>query len=141
MAGKGVGDIFLVNVPIPDIILAAAPTGTDVGLLLVPCGFHESVEVLSISVAANVLAIDGADPVTLDIEFYDNSTTTLSNLVATVDLEAINPAPGGTTVWFGTLVMDADDALNAEFTRTTPDTPGEGYHIVLECRLVARSGD
>jgi len=143
MAGKGVGDIFLVNVPIPDPILAAAPSGTDVGLLLVPCGFSISVELLSISVGANVLAIDGTDPVTLDIEFRDVSAGTTANLVAAQDLEVtgLNVAPGGTTIWRGSQILDSDDALNAEFTRTTPDTAGQGYHIVLECRLVARSGD
>lgn len=141
MAGKGHGKTFLVNVPIPDPVLAQSPSGTDVGLLVIPDGVNMSVEVVSLTVAGNVLVADTSDAATLDIEFHDDSGDSDANLVAAEDLLTGYTVLEGKTIWRGSQVMDPGDRLNAEFTRTTPDTAGQGYHIVLECRIIERSGD
>ena len=141
MAGKGQGGVFLVPVPIPDPVLAQSPSGTDVGLLVIPDGVNMSVEVLSITVAANVLVADTTDPVTLTVEFHDDSEDSDADLVDAHDLLTGYTVLEGLTIWRGVQPMAPGDRLNAEFTRTTPDTAGQGYHIVLECRLIERSGD
>ena len=141
MAGKGHGNVFLVNVPIPDPVLAASPSGTDVGLLVVPDGVNMSVEVLSITVAANVLVADTTNVATVTIEVHDDSDDSDSDLVDAEDLLTGYTVLEGKTIWRGSKQMDPGDRMNAEFARTTPDTGGQGYQIVLECRLIERSGD
>jgi len=143
MAGKGFRDTFLINVPVADVILHTIPVGADVGLLVIPDGFNESVELLSIAIAANQLVVDGSNVATLDIEFHDDSANSDANLVAAFNLLAAggNTVLEGTTIWQGSQIMDPGDRLNAEFTLTTPDTAGLGYHFTLECRIVSRSGD
>ena len=141
MAGKGHGGVFLVNVPIPDPVLAQSPSGTDVGLLICPDGVNMALEVLSITVAANVLVADTSNVATLTVEFHDDSEDSDADLVDAQNLLSGFTVLEGLTIWRGCQPMAPGDRLNAEFARTTPDTGGQGYHIVLECRIVERSGD
>lgn len=132
-------DVQLINVPVADPILAAAPVGTEVGLFIVPDNANFQVALLSVTVACNVLVVDGTDPVTVDIEWVDDSAAdAVANLAAAFDLEAITVLVGN-EVWRGSQILDPGDRVNAEFTRTTPDTAGQGYHFVVEYRILRRS--
>jgi hypothetical protein len=98
-------------------------------------------EVLSVGYRANTLPVDAGDPVTVDIEWIDDSASdVVANLAAAYDMLA-----AGSTVlvynevWRGNQILDAGDVVNAEFTVATPTTASEGAALIVEYRVLRHS--
>lgn len=134
---------FFVSVTVPDVYLFTTPVGNDVGIFAVPDGAGYQVEAKSITIRAQQLVVDAADPVTADIEWVDDSAAdAVTNLNASaIDLKAAGlTVLVGNTVWQGSQILDPGDSLNLEITSTTPTTAGLGYVVVLEARIIEKSG-
>ncbi len=130
-------DVHILVVPI-DAALETSPTVAEVCLLACPDGSNMQMEMLSVGFRANTLPTDTTDPVTVDIEFIDDSN---SDAVTTLE-SAYNMLTANTTVliynqvWRGSQILDAGDVINAEFTVTTPDATAEGAALIVEYRVV-----
>lgn len=133
-------DVQILVVPI-DAALETTPTVTEATLLAIPDGVNLQVELLSVGFRANTLPVDGDDPVTVDIEWIDDSAAdVVANLAAAYNMLAA----GSTvlvynTIWRGSQILEAGDAVNAEFTVTTPTTASEGAALIVEYRILRHS--
>lgn len=130
--------VRLCIIPI-DAALETTPTITEATLLACPDNVNMQIELLSVSFRCNTLPIDGSNDVDVDIEFIDDSNSdTVTDLIADYDLTA-GTVLVSNPVWRGSQILDAGDAINAEFTVTTPDTASEGAALVVEYRVLRRS--
>ena len=136
-------DVRILSIPIDDC-LEQSPLMNNKTLLVVPDFANSRYELLSVGFVAQVLPIDGSNDLFLDIEFVDDSA---SDAVTTIRTD-FNMAAAGSTpavynkVWSGSQIMDAGDAINAEFDDTnvtTPDTASEGAALIVEYRVLKRS--
>lgn len=131
-------DVQLVVVPI-DAALETTPTATEATLLAVPDGVNFQVELLSVGFRTNTLPVDAVDAATVDIEWVDDSAAD-----AVADLQATYNMLTATVlvynqIWRGSQILDAGDAVNAEFTVTTPTTASEGAALIVEYRILRHS--
>ncbi|KKN84461.1 hypothetical protein LCGC14_0289230 [marine sediment metagenome] len=126
------------TIPI-DAALEQGPTVTEATLLACPTGENMQLELLAVGFRANTLPIDGSNDVDVDLEFIDDSDSdSVTDFITDYDLT------GGTvlvynSIWRGSKILDAGDAINAEFTVTTPDTASEGAALIVEYRVLRRS--
>ena len=139
MAFEPQSDVLLAVINI-DPCLELTPTSVEAGLLVVPDGANFQIELLSVTYRANILPVDGSANVNIDLEFIDDSDSdSVTNLVAAYTLDDNRTALIGNQVWRGSQIMEAGDALNAEFDTSTPDTKSEGAIFVVEYRILRRS--
>lgn len=132
-------DVHLVVVNI-DPCLEATPSSVEAGLLVCPDNAGFQLELLSITYRANILPIDGSANINVDIEFIDDSNSdTVTNLVTAYTLDDNRTALVGNEVFRGSQILDAGDAINAEFDTATPSTKSEGAIFVVEYRILRRS--
>lgn len=136
--------IQFVIVPIDNEALKATPVPAAPLLPVfgVPSAPNVRVEVLSIAIAGNVLVVDAADPVTLDLVYWDASedadTTLLTGAAGALgDLKAAGglTAKEALTLWHGCQSLDPGDTIHAALTITTPTTAGDGYHFIVAYRV------
>lgn len=140
MAGEPQTAVRVITIPI-DGHLEVAPTNTEATLLVCPDGVNFRLELLSVGFRANTLPEDNTNDVHVDIEFIDDSAgDAVTDLAENYDMLA-----AGSTVlvynevWKGRQILDPGDAINAEFTVTTPDTAGEGAALIVKYRVLKRS--
>lgn len=133
-------DVQILVVPI-DAALEQTPTATEATLLAVPVGVNMQLELLSVGFRANTLPIDAAAAVTFDLEWIDDSNSdAVTNLAAAYSMLAANAtALVYNQVWRGSQILDAGDAVNAEFTVATPTTASEGAALIVEYRVLRHS--
>ncbi len=132
-------DVHLAVINI-DPCLEATPTSVEAGLLVCPDNAGFRLEMLSITYRANILPVDGAANINVDIEFIDDSDSdAVTNLVAAYTLDDNRTALVGNEVWRGSQILEPGDAINAEFDTATPSTKSEGAILVVEFRVVKRS--
>ncbi len=140
MAFEPQTDVQLIVIPI-DAALETTPTVTEATLLAVPDGANLQIELLSVSFRANTLPVDSSNTVTFDLEWVDDSgSDAVANLLTAYNMLAANAtALVSNPVWRGSRILDPGDAVNAEFTVTTPDTASEGAALIVEFRILRRS--
>ncbi len=133
-------DVHILIIPI-DAALETSPTATETCLLACPSGNNMQMEILSVGFRANTLPVDAGDPVTLDVEFIDDSNSdVVANLVAAYDMLAANATVlVYNEVWRGSQILDAGDVVNAEFSVATPGTASEGAALIIEYRVLRHS--
>jgi hypothetical protein len=135
-------DVHVIVVPI-DFCLEQTPLMNEVTLLSVPDGANFRLELISVGFRANTLPVDGSAVVTFDLEWVDDSdSSTVANLRAAYNMLAANAtALVYNPVWRGSQILDAGDAVNAEFSGlvSTPDTASEGAALIVEYRVLKRS--
>ncbi len=134
-------DVHVIVVPI-DFCLEQTPLMNEATLLSVPDGANFQLELLSVGFRANTLPIDAGDPVTFDLEWIDDSESAVANLITAYNMLAANAsALVYNSVWRGSQVLDAGDAVNAEFQGlvSTPTTASEGAALIVEYRVLRRS--
>ncbi len=129
--------VRILVIPI-DAALETTPTIGEVTLLVCPDGANMQLELLSVGFRANTLPIDGSNPCHLDLEFIDDSDSDSVNSIGTDNYDML--AAGSTIlvyneVYRGSQILDPGDAINAEFTVTTPDTASEGAALIVEYRV------
>ena len=129
--------IAVINI---DPCLELTPTSVEAGLLVVPDGANFQIEVLSVTYRANILPVDASANINIDLEWIDDSAAdAVTNLIAAFTLDDNRTALVGNLVWRGSQIMDAGDALNAEFDTATPTTKSEGAILVVEYRVLRHS--
>lgn len=134
-------DVLINIIPI-DKHLETTPLELEATLLVCPDGALQRLELLSVSFRANILPIDAGNDVHVDIEFVDDSA---SDAITTLRTDYDLLAAGSTIlvsnlIWRGSQILDQGDAINAEFTVTTPTTASEGAALIVEYRVVQYSG-
>ncbi len=134
-------DIKILVIPI-DAALEQNPTISEVTLLVCPDGANMQLELLSVGFRANTLPVDAGDPVNLDLEFINDSDSDSVNSIGTDDYDML--AAGSTVlvynqVFRGSQILDPGDAINAEFTVSTPTTASEGAALIVEYRVKRHS--
>jgi len=122
-----------------DAALETTPTIAELGLLACPDNAGMKLELLAVGVVAETIPVDAGDPATVDIEWCDDSNSdAVADLEASFNLLTIT-AKVYNEIWRGSQILDPGDAVNAEFTVTTPDTAAEGIAFVVEFRVLQRS--
>jgi len=116
-------------------------------LFATPSRPNSRVEVLNIAVVASILMVDAADPITVDLVYYDASANAATTLLtgaagAAGDLKAAGGlvANEAFTIWSGVQSLDPGDTIRAVFTITTPTTAGEGYTFIVTYRVKEWNG-
>lgn len=106
-----------------------------------------SVEVVSVSLTAGILATDGTNDLLLNLSFHDKSAASNTTLLtgangAAGDLKAAGGFTvfEGLTIWKGSQVLDAGDSIHGILTITTPDVAGDGYHFTVGYRVLEWNG-
>lgn len=131
-------DVHITVVPV-DAALETTVTATEATLLAVPDGMNMQMELLSVGFRCNTLPVDASNVATLDIEFIDDSDSdSVTDLSTSYDLLTATVLVYN-QVWRGSQILDAGDAINAEFTVTTPDTASEGAALIVEYRVLRHS--
>lgn len=129
--------VFTTPVPASPVpVIFAAPSSPNV-----------RIEVVSISVIANILVVDAADPITVNLVYHDASADADTTLLtggagALGDLKAAGglSANEALTLWTGAQSLDPGDSIRAPLTITTPTTAGEGYAFIVGYRVKEYNG-
>lgn len=131
-------DVQIAIIPI-DGHLESTPTETEACLLACPSLVNMQMELLSVGYRTNTNVVD-AGTTTIDIEFIDDSASdAVSNLFAGYDVTGATVLVYN-QVWRGSQILDAGDAVNAEFTTDGAlTTPAQGAALIVEFRVVRHS--
>lgn len=130
--------VQLVVIPI-DAALETTPTESEIALLACPDNVGMKLELLAVGVVAETIPVDSSHAATVDIEWCDDSAAdAVADLKTGFDLLTIT-AKVYNEVYRGSQILDPGDAVNAEFTVTTPDTASEGAALIVEYRVLGRS--
>ncbi len=133
------GTDVLINVIPIDKHLEATPLENEATLLVCPDGTGQRLELLSVSYRTNTLPVDSGVDIDVDIEFIDDSASdAVTQLRENFDLKGATVLVMN-EVWRGSQILDQGDAINAEFTVSTPTTASEGAALIVEYRVVQNS--
>lgn len=123
-----------------DAALEQTPTINELGLLGCPDGAGFQLEMLYVGFRANTLPVDGTNDVHMDLEFIDDSASSVTDLLAAAyDMEDDPTVLIMNTVWQGSQILDPGDVINAEFDVTDPDTASEGAAFIVAFRVTEHS--
>jgi len=137
--GEPQSDVHIAVIGI-DHCLELTPTSVEACLLVCPDGANYQLELVGIGYRANILPIDAAANINVDIEFIDDSAAdAITNLVAAYTLDDSRTALINNEVFRGSQILDPGDVINAEFDTTTPTTKSEGAAFIVEYRVLKRS--
>ena len=125
----------------------------EVTLLVCPDNVNLQLELLSVTYRANVLPVDAGANLNVDIEFVDDSASDAitdlrgsgasgkdAEYATTYAMDDDSTVLVGNEVWRGSQILDPGDSINAEFDVTTPTTNSQGACLVVEYRVLRRSG-
>ncbi len=130
-------DVLINIIPI-DKHFETTPLENEATLLVCPDGTGQRLELLSVGYRANTLPIDSTD-LHIDIEFIDDSDSDgVTDLRENFDAAAATVLVNN-EVWRGSQILDQGDAINAEFTVTSPSTASEGAALIVEYRVLQNS--
>jgi hypothetical protein len=139
MAGEQQTAVEVLVIPC-DGAFATTPTLKEVCLLAVPDGVNYQLALLSVSIVAQTIPIDGDNALTIDIEWCDDSASdAVADLKSTFDALTGITALVNNQIWRGVQILDPGDTVNAEFTSTTPTTASKGAAFIVEYRVLQRS--
>ena len=132
-------DIRTAIVPFDVFLTTTQPESLELTLLAVPNGVNARYELVSISVLMHTLPADAGNNVDVVIEHYDATVLQTPDLVTTYALDTTPTALTVDELFRGSVILEAGDAINAEFDVSTPTTAGQGCSFIVEYRVQQHS--
>lgn len=134
-------DVRLAIIP-ADGAFFTAPVIDNIGMLGVPDGANFQLELLSIGVIAVTIPTDTSNPITLTINWCDDSA---ADAVAALNAAATSfnmltiTALVYNQICRGSWILDPGDSVNGVVTATTPDADAAGVAFIVEYRVLKHS--
>lgn len=140
--------VMFAYMPIDNEALKASPVpsgGAVLPVFGVPSIPNARIEVVSVGIGyMGVIPVDGTDPITGTLNWFDASAAAATALATAVNLKSTNTSlvlKNIFTFWTGNQSMDVQDTLSMALTITTPDTAADGGMFVVGYKVRDWNGE